>query len=50
MRFSPHLRSRVALLGLICLVVAVSALVDALSPRVQLRQLFPLPLDVFQTP
>lgn len=50
MRFSPRLRLLLALLGLICLVVAVAALVYALSPGVHLRQLFPLPPDLFQTP
>ena len=50
MRLSPRLRLVLALLGLICLVLAVVALVYALSPGVQLRQLFPLPSDLFQTP
>ena len=50
MRLSPRLRLMLGLLGLICLIVAVVALVYALSPGVQLRQLFPLPPDLFQTP
>lgn len=50
MRLSPRLRLMLGLLGLICLIVAVAALVYVLSPGVQLRQLFPLPPDLFQTP
>ncbi|MCL4871588.1 MAG: hypothetical protein KJ063_21730 [Anaerolineae bacterium] len=47
---SPRTRLILALFGLICLVVALLALVYVLGPAAAAQQRFSLPPDVFQTP
>lgn len=47
---SPRTRLILALLGLVCLMMAILALVYVLGPAAAAQQQFPLSPDIFQTP